>query len=167
MTMNRKQISLFGLITIVTMCALAVALYQRLSPATPYPIHIRASGGESTIQCAVPISTPQFELSIDSKDFNGTPPWKRQTGNPPLDANAAMIRSDAARLRFLKKYAVSKDYGWTLNDIRLVPHDVQNGYWYWLVRFEDTNSMLGRPWFINFVVLMDGTVVEPHLRIYW
>ena len=89
-----------------------------------------------------------------------TPKWKRGRSPIPLSASRAIILADHMRIQLLKDYHVSQSYDrWELERLSLVPFD--EGYWYWTVSFSETTTMLGKPFYIEIPVLMDGTVVVP------
>ncbi len=101
----------------------------------------------------------RFESTIMTKALARTPIWKESSPNPPLCAQAMKL-ADAKRSKLV--------------------HDTQAGHWereaaelreardehrwYWLVRYEFSETGTGPVPELILFVLMDGTVVEPKLR---
>src|SRR5262249_5981313 len=91
-----------------------------------------------------------------------TPAWPESEANPPLAVRAAIV-SGQRRLGTL----VDCEVEWVLTSIELVDDELA-GRWYYKLNFKqlrdpegNTLVIMGKPYHLPVIVLMDGSAVEP------
>jgi hypothetical protein len=123
-------------------------------PVLPYLI--RAGG--ITYRCYA--FDKQYKLTVTPEILRKTPAWTRDTDNPPVNAKRALDLAGKSKARLVKD---AEEYAWKMTSASLVP--ARGDRWYWLVEYTAVfkGSFSGIRPYVLFVVLMDGTVVEPEL----
>jgi hypothetical protein len=100
-----------------------------------------------------------YRVTVPEAALDRAPVWKEDADNPPLSARKAIKLAGEARERLFKD---SEDWVWHRQSVELC--DAGGGRWYWTVTYRAYNTdivyYVHLPE-VHFVVLMDGTVVEP------
>jgi hypothetical protein len=99
-----------------------------------------------------------FELSVKDADFRHAPVWNPADDHPPLSPKRAL---ELARAELA--HVVSDVPAWQLNGIELRPM-TPDGHWIFVVEYSKLATDGGFAPYLSFVVLMDGTVIEPKLQ---
>ena len=146
------------LFILVAVFAIAIAVVIYFQPKSPIAFtHPMADGYRTYHGYAV-----GKQVSVEVPDSIG-PPWVATEDNPPLSARQAITLAIAKRESM---FDATQRHTWVLQHAALYPSDSQNGYWYWLVEFQEEfqHKSNGRPGKLRLVVMMDGTVIEPILK---
>jgi hypothetical protein len=82
--------------------------------------------------------------------------------NPPLSARKAEELAAKVKATLVSD---TKDYTWKLSSVSLMPIPFGDDRWVWIVRYEvfGRRSKSGQRIDLALVVLMDGTVIRPHV----
>lgn len=167
--MPRPRYSIACLLVLVTAVGASLAIYKRLNPPPAYPLPIAENDGEVVVygQAFDESHAWTYVTRISSELIAGAPIWdRRRSHNPPLSANEAIVKADRVRLRLMEESKLTAETPptsvWHIQNIELVPFDMESGQWYWLIRFWYGNA--GWPYELAIIVLMDGTVVEPTIK---
>lgn len=101
-----------------------------------------------------------YTVTVTQEALQTSPCWADGEENPPLSARRAIVLATAKKDKLVSD---SADWKWHLESASL--HQVEEGRWVWLVHFEayppSFGGIAGAPPFLNLVVLMDGTIIEP------
>jgi hypothetical protein len=99
-------------------------------------------------------------ITISDAALSRSPAWKPEAANPPVSAREAIRLASGKKPRILPD---TKNFKWQLESVRLL--SAGDSKWYWVVEYQEhprPGVMLdGVPGMCRFVVLMDGTVLEP------
>jgi len=107
-----------------------------------------------------------YTVTITEEALKKSPAWKSDE-NPPLSAKKAINLAAAMKDTLVKD---SDDHAWGLESASLKPFLDK---WYWQISYETRvmargiggSGSSGPPTLLHLVVLMDGTVVKPEVRI--
>jgi len=103
----------------------------------------------------------QYTFNIDHAALEKTPDWDPEVAdNPPVSAKNAIRMARELKDTLVKD---SKDFKWKLDTATLHP---LNRKWIWLVQFnaQYQGPSSGYPNHLQFVILMDGTIIKPTIR---
>jgi hypothetical protein len=106
-----------------------------------------------------------YAVAVTGEELKKTPPWdESRVENPPVSARRALKLATDFRQTLIPGHA---DWEWHLGYLGLRQTE---GRWYWLALF----NAFPRHAFLEGVapdlyvaILMDGTVVKPHIRDSW
>ena len=100
----------------------------------------------------------KFHFQVTAERVLKAPVWKSDDVSPPLAARKA---DELATAKFRQ---LIPDWD-TWKRERIVLEDLGDGlHWIYVVEFMQTSSSKVKPPFLNVIVLMDGTVVEPRIQ---
>jgi hypothetical protein len=102
-------------------------------------------------------------ITITDAALSRSPAWKAEAANPPVSAREAIRLAGGQKARILRG---TKDWNWRLESVMLLT--AGDSKWYWVVEYQEhprPGLMLdGVPGICRFVILMDGTVIEPQAQ---
>jgi hypothetical protein len=102
-------------------------------------------------------------ITISDSALARSPAWNVGAANPPLSAREADRLATWQKARTLRD---SKDWKWQLEST--LPFYASDDKWFWVVEYHEhpqPGLMLdGVPGICRFVILMDGTVIEPQAQ---
>jgi hypothetical protein len=95
-----------------------------------------------------------YVVTVSEKDVAGTPEWRDDQPNPPWSARKAMKLASETAPKF-------PGFPWHVASVSL---EEFSGRWFWLVKLKtrQTDRYLSQE--LQWVVLMDGTIIEPEVR---
>ena len=155
------RFSLLTLLVGITVLGVALTTWRWLSPPPVYSIAMGRGSGTYYSHAF----DRSFAVTISDAVMMSSPKWTRQEGNPPLNANSAMVIADKVRLQFIEQGKLHKSEEWAMVSAELTPYDEANGQWFWMIRFQGLRDQSGPPVEFLVPVLMDGRVITPQLNI--
>lgn len=103
----------------------------------------------------------QYTFAVTKAQLLKSPAWK-DGNNPPLSARKAIELATKLREKLVKD---DDQYQWSFKEAAL--HKMAWDRWTWEVLFEarvKEGGSTGIPPYLNIMILMDGTVVEPTIK---
>ena len=104
----------------------------------------------------------KYIFTITKEQYDKMPTWNLASDNPPLSARSAITLSDPLRNKLIPD---NKDEQWKLQGILLKKSGAEK--WYWIILYESHTvriSSSGPRDQMGFIVLMDGTVIQPTIE---
>ena len=101
----------------------------------------------------------KYEFSITVTQFKKMPKWDMKNENPPLSARKAIQLSEPLRQKLIPD---TSEEEWKLRAVVLKPSVFDK--WYWVVIYEASPVRVtsqGPREEMSFIILMDGTVIQP------
>jgi hypothetical protein len=106
-------------------------------------------------------------VTVTKERLERTPSWGQQSDNPPLSARSALKIANDFRKNFAKD---QPGWKWDFESLSLRHNRAAIGFrkWYWVAYYEAfpvKGGLGGGPPYLFIVVLMDGTIVKPVVKI--
>ena len=164
-SIGQLRFSLAALFLLVAICGVAFAVYRYLNPPPVYPLPFWGTEIDGPPNWFYSFGK-DYVTDFSDEEIVAAPCWDRQSTNPPISAEDAMVRADIVRKRLFaeKKFEADGDGNWQLVGAELRPYDVNRGLWSWLVRYAYNTTQSGPLNELLLTVLMDGRVIEPRIR---
>jgi hypothetical protein len=112
-------------------------------------------------------SNKHYVVTVTDERLKSTPSWEKRPENPPLSARRALKLANDFKNTFVKD---APGWKWEFQSIGLKHNGPANApqKWYWVAYYEEYplhGFLGGAPPYLFVVVLMDGTVLKPAVKI--